>query len=191
VDVVGSVIATYCAWIVGNSKAILLAWLVGLSYKSYKKECQEKNFPFGSMPVHCLGIQPNCLNVHSYSESGLPQAQCRVSSPRAKRRYASSSLWFHFTVVTAPIVSETTSLMVVHWMEWQRMVLLETRGLWLYSIVRGGIGWIRRLACLKHGPDLYDGYFPSKSSVSRTRRPPPGRVPGMERTLSQRRSSCL
>ena len=28
------------------------------------------------MPVDfCLGIQPNCLNVHSYSESGLPQAK--------------------------------------------------------------------------------------------------------------------
>src|SRR6266700_2038478 len=61
--------------------------------------------------------------------------------------------------------------------EWQRMVLLEARGLLLYSIVRGGIGWIRRLACLKHGPDFSDGYFSSKSSVSRTRRPPPGRIP--------------
>ena len=58
------------------------------------------------------------------------------------------------------------------------MVLFETRGLWLSSIVREGIGWIRRLACLKHGPDLSDGYFPSKPSVSRTRRPPPGMVPG-------------
>src|SRR5713226_6730466 len=57
------------------------------------------------------------------------------------------------------------------------MVLFETCGLWLSSIVRGGIGWNRRLACLKHGPDLSDGYFSSKSSVSRTRRPPPGRIP--------------
>jgi hypothetical protein len=46
------------------------------------------------------------------------------------------------------------------------MVLFETRGLRLSSIVREGIGWIRRLACLKHGPDLSDGYFPSKPSVS-------------------------
>ena len=84
--------------------------------RSYKKECQERNLPLrlDAGPI-CLGIQPNCLNVHS-SESGLPQAQCRVSSPRAKQRYASSSVWFHFTVVMAPIVSETTSLMVVHWM---------------------------------------------------------------------------
>jgi hypothetical protein len=41
------------------------------------------------------------------------------------------------------------------------MVLLETLGLWLSSIVREGIGWVRRLACFKHGPDLSDGYFPS------------------------------
>jgi len=75
--------------------------------------------------------------------------------------------------------------------EWQRMVLSETRGLWLSWIVREGIGWIRRLACLKHGPDLYDGCFPSNPSVSRTRQLPPGIVPQVERTLCQRRSSCL
>src|SRR6266487_572187 len=29
--------------------------------RSYKKECQEKNLPVGSMPLHfCLGIQPYC-----------------------------------------------------------------------------------------------------------------------------------
>src|SRR6266702_6250118 len=88
-----------------------------LLQESYKKECQEKNLPhwLDAGPI-CLGIQPNCLNVHSYSESGLAQAQCRVSSPRAKQRYASPPVWSHFAVVTAPIVSETTSLMVVHWM---------------------------------------------------------------------------
>ena len=41
------------------------------------------------------------------------------------------------------------------------MILSETLGLWLSSIVRGGIGWCRRLACFKHGPDRYDCYFPS------------------------------
>jgi hypothetical protein len=45
------------------------------------------------------------------------------------------------------------------------MVLSETRGLWLSWIVREGIGWFRRLACLQHGPDLSDGYFPSNPSV--------------------------
>ena len=39
------------------------------------------------------------------------------------------------------------------------MVLSETRGLWLCSIVREGIGWLRRLACWKHGPDFTDCYF--------------------------------
>ena len=57
------------------------------------------------------------------------------------------------------------------------MVLSETRGLWLSWIVREGIGWIRRLACSKHGPDLSGGYFPSNPSVSRIRRLPPGMVP--------------
>jgi len=34
-----------------------------------------------------------------------------------------------------------------------------------------------RLAYFKHGPDLSDGYFSSKSSVSGTRRLPPGMIP--------------
>ncbi|MGC2354419.1 MAG: hypothetical protein WA491_00005, partial [Candidatus Acidiferrum sp.] len=55
--------------------------------KSYKRECQEKNLPVGSMPILFYpGIQPNCLNMHSRSESGLPQAQSHGSSPRTKRR---------------------------------------------------------------------------------------------------------
>jgi hypothetical protein len=51
-----------------------------------------------------LGIQPNCLNVHSHSESGLPQAKGFASSPCVKRRTNGSPLWFHFAVVTVPIV---------------------------------------------------------------------------------------
>jgi len=32
---------------------------------SYKRECQDKVFSAGSVPtLSCLGIQPNCLNVH-------------------------------------------------------------------------------------------------------------------------------
>src|SRR6266851_9355643 len=70
-----------------------------------KRNVKRKTSPPGPMPVlFRLGIQPNCLNVHPRSESGLPQAESPVSSPRAKRRYASSSLWFHFTVVTAPVI---------------------------------------------------------------------------------------
>src|SRR6266849_2328648 len=76
-----------------------------LPEKSYIRECQETSLSVGSVPIlFCLGIQPNWLNVHFHSERGLPQAESPVSSPRAKRRYASSSLWFHFTVVTAPVI---------------------------------------------------------------------------------------
>jgi len=141
------------------AKAILLLSKGGhYSEKSYKREFQEKNLPFGSMPVYfCLGIQPNCLNGHSNAGSGLAQAGCpAVLSPRG-RRYASSSLWFHFAVVTAPNRfrkhNKPDSCPLD---EWQHMVLLETRGLWLCSIVREGIGLIRRLACLGHGPDFGD-----------------------------------
>src|SRR5271170_5869577 len=63
-----------------------------------KGNVKRKIFPIGSIPSHCCqGIQPHCLSVHS-------QAVRPVSSPRAQRRYASSPLWFHFAVVTTPIV---------------------------------------------------------------------------------------
>jgi len=91
------------------------------------------------MPLHfCLGIQPYCLNVHSPSASGLPQTAYSVSCPRAP---GPSCLRFHFLVVTAPIVflkhNKPGSCSLD---EWQYMVLFETRGLWLCSIVREGIG---------------------------------------------------
>src|SRR6202022_2856072 len=89
---------------------------------SYKKESQEKNPPprLNTAPflsrhsAHCLSVV-------------FLRAESLVSSPRAKRRYASSPCGVLFPVVTAPIVSETTSLTVVHCMSgnawWQRMVL--------------------------------------------------------------------
>ena len=56
------------------------------------------------MPVlFCLGIQP-ILNVVSYSESGLLQAKGFALFPRVKQSINGSPLWFHFAVVTAPIV---------------------------------------------------------------------------------------
>jgi hypothetical protein len=42
------------------------------------------------------------------------------------------------------------------------MVLSETLGLWLSSIVREGIGFVRKEThVLQHGPDFSGGYFPS------------------------------
>lgn len=139
----------------------------------------------------CLDIQPNCLSVDFYSESGLPQAKRFPWSPRVKRRINCSLLLFHFTVVTTPIVFLKRNKPDRCPPDgWQHMVLSEPRGLWLCSILREGLGLIRRLACVKPGPDFGDCYFPSKSSVSRARRSPPGKwFPGMEQTLSQRRSS--
>ena len=97
-----------------------------------------------------LGIQPDCLNVDSYSESGLPQAKRIALCPRVKRSINGSPLWFHVVVETAPIVSlKLNKPNRCPPDKWQHMVLSETRGLWLCSIVREGIGWIRRLACRK------------------------------------------
>ena len=45
-----------------------------------------------------------------------------------------------FATVTAPSFLETNKPDSYPLDEWQRMVLSETRGLWLSSIVRGGIG---------------------------------------------------
>jgi hypothetical protein len=90
-------------------------------------------------------------------ERGLPQGRvpCFVSACEAQIRFL--PLWGFVSCRDGAHRSETTSLTVVHCMSgnawWQRMVLLKTRGLWLYSIVRGGIGWQWRLACVKHGPN--------------------------------------
>jgi len=76
----------------------------------------------------CLGIQPDCLNVDSYSESGLPQAKRIALSPRVKRSINGSPLWFHIAVVTAPIVflkHNKPNRCPLN--EWQHMVLSETR----------------------------------------------------------------
>ena len=48
------------------------------------------------------------------------------------------------------------------------MVLSETLGLWLSSIVREGIGFPGDSRVLKHGPDFTGCYFPPKSSVSKS-----------------------
>jgi hypothetical protein len=87
------------------SEFLLNSWRVGLPEKSYKRECQEKDLPGGSVPIlFCLGIQPNCLNVASCSESGLLQAKGFALSPRVRQSINGSPLWSHFAVVTAPIV---------------------------------------------------------------------------------------
>jgi len=73
------------------------------------------------------------------------------------------------------------------------MVLLETPGLWLSLVIRGSIGWSRRLSCFNNTVAWHWRLLPSiEPSVSRTRRPPPRMKPqDGKRTLCQRRSSCF
>src|SRR4029453_5444275 len=72
---------------------------------------------------------------------------------------------------------------------WSDRSLLDYGFLRLSERALGGFGDSR---VFKHGPDFSGCYFPSKSSVLRARRSPPGNGSlGIERTLSQRRSSCL
>src|SRR5215470_17418466 len=71
------------------------------------------------------------------------------------------------------------------------MVLSETRGLWLSSIVRGSIGWIRRLAFSNTGLTWAIDTFPRNRASQESDGHRREWFPGMERTLSQRRSSCL
>ncbi len=59
--------------------------LTRLPDKSYKRECQETYRGVDSVPkLFCLGIQPNRLNVHARSTSGLPQEA--VASFRSMNR---------------------------------------------------------------------------------------------------------
>ncbi len=67
----------------------------------------------GCRSFFCLGIQPNCLNVHSRCESGLPLAKDLVSSPWTNWR--KSSYWFPFHCRDGAIrFLKPTSLTVIH-----------------------------------------------------------------------------
>src|SRR6266576_806977 len=70
----------------------------------------------GAETFFVSAFSPTSLNVHSRFESGLPQAESLISFRRVTRRNVSSSLWFHTVVTTAPFVSETSSLTVIHFM---------------------------------------------------------------------------
>src|SRR5215472_4037973 len=53
------------------------------------------------------------------------------------------------------------------------MVLSETRGLRLFAVIRGSIGFSRRLGARRRLVYRRFGYLPSNRSVSRTDWPPP------------------
>src|SRR6266403_1375881 len=86
-------------------------------------------------------FSPTCLNVHSRFESGLAQAESLISFRRVTRRNVSSSLWFHTLVATAPFVSETSSLTVIHFMSgnawsYRRLVAYGFLGLSKCEVIR-------------------------------------------------------
>ena len=139
---------------------------------------------FSRHSAQLIGRAPT---ICEWSSSGV----LFVSSREAARHFF--PLWFHFTVVTAPFVSETNKPDSYPLDEWQRMVLFETRGLWLSWIVRGGIECPGRLACFNARIGLTASV--DTSPRIRASQEPDGHnqewFPGRERTLCQRRSSCL
>src|SRR2546430_2805557 len=51
--------------------------------KSYKRECQEKYLPFGSVPrLFVAAFSPTSFDVHSRFESGRAQAESHISIRR-------------------------------------------------------------------------------------------------------------
>ena len=108
---------------------------------SYKKECQEKHLPSGSVPRffsrHSAQLFERSRSMRAWSSSRL----CPVSfSDLNRRKSPISSLWRRqsFPETNKP---DGYPLCDYPLCEWQRMVLSETRGLWLSWIVRGGIGF--------------------------------------------------
>ena len=71
------------------------------------------------------------------------------------------------------------------------MVLSEARGLWLFLVIREGIGckWVTRCRGTQGQTVLTD--TPLEPSISRTRPPTTGENPRVESLLHRRCSSCL
>jgi len=71
------------------------------------------------------------------------------------------------------------------------MVLSEARGLWLFLVIREGIGckWVTRCQGTQGRTVLTD--TPLEPSISRTRPPTTGENPETESLLHRRGSSCL
>ncbi len=115
-----------------------------------------------------------------------------VSSQEAARYFSSLVVPFH-GCDNAIRFLKRPSLTVYPLDQWQRMVLFETRGLWLSWIVRGGIRCPGRLACFNARIGLTASV--DTSPRIRASQEPDGHhqewFPGRGRTLCQRRSSCL
>jgi hypothetical protein len=81
--------------------------------------------------LFCLGIQPNCLNVHSRSTSGLPRttnSRGFVSEHETVRFFFLPVVPFHCRDGAIRFL-KLASLTVIRADNRQLMVLFETRGL--------------------------------------------------------------
>ena len=94
----------------------LLGRIVGLPDKSYKKECQEKYLPFGSVPIlfrsrHSAQLFERALSMREWSSSGL--MFCYASACEAEKRFLSPVVPFHCRDGAIRFLKRT-SLTVIH-----------------------------------------------------------------------------
>ena len=138
----------------------------------YKKGCQEKKLRLERRRDFFLEIQPTEVSS-SLEKFGLLFILVSFSAAgdaAVEFKRAASEL----------VASEAT------------MVLSEARGLWLFLVIREGIGckWVTRCRSTQGRTVLTD--TPLEPSISRTRLPTTGENPrGWESLLHRRGSSCL
>jgi hypothetical protein len=115
---------------------------------SYKKECQEKHLPFGSVPSffsrHSAQLFERSHSMRAWSSSG-PMSGF-VSPPES----AELSPCGPFPCCGgASHFLKPTSLTVIHFVSGNAWSYLRLGGLWLSWIVRGGIGFSPEAFVLK------------------------------------------
>ena len=141
------------------AKTLALLWNQQLMQKpvtlSYQRECQEKNLPFGSVPKlffrHSAQLFERAPAVREWSCSD--RVSCFVSMSETENGFLSPVVPFHFRDGAIRFLKRIKPDGYPP-DEWQRMVLSEARGLWLFSVVRGGIGLRRRLGARRQKRSL-------------------------------------
>jgi len=100
----------------------------------YERGCQEKFFSL-DLAAEILSASSPFDGLCSCSVVSFPWPPARERQRRGRASFESPC--FHPGVVTAPAVAEAGQAEAVG--QCQGMVLSETRGLWLYGVVRGGL----------------------------------------------------